>query len=186
MEQSPTYSSGLLQFLLLGGHGWWVVFSHECRMGSGRGGGGDNRRQREPHFLGDEIISPRRINPFLSLAHSAGIFLCKLLGQFAMLRGVAKAPPNPTHRGVTKWCSLQRWKRVLEFGCGANEHRVSNWYSTLRTGLVTDTALCAPAPELVGKRPSLMTLSTGWGEVHAGPVISLHTVYFPYSTYHNQ
>ena len=38
----------------------------------------------------------------------------------------SKGTPSPPHRDVTKWCSLQRWKRVLAFGCGASENRVSN------------------------------------------------------------
>lgn len=90
------YSSRLLQFLLRGGHGCCVVFSHECSMGLGLGGGeGDNRRKSEPHFLGEEIISPRNISPFSRWR----IYLCKLLVQFAMLRGIAKASPPP-HTGV--------------------------------------------------------------------------------------
>ena len=110
-------------------------------------GGGDNRRESEPHFLGEEIISPRNISPL----SRRRIYLCKLLGQFAMLRGIPKAPPPP-HTGM------------LPSGAPSSDGRgcLHLVVEQVRTGLlVTDTVPCAPAPELVRKRPSLMTRSTG-------------------------
>lgn len=70
-------------------------------------------------------------------------------GPVCNAEGIARVSPPPTHRGVTR-------------GAPSSDGRVLHLVvEQVRTGLVTDTAPCAPAPELVGKRPSVMTLSTG-------------------------